>query len=62
LYGNTVFGYLRAKRMERAYELLRDGANSVIEVACAVGYSNASHFARAFREHHGQNPRSLLKS
>ncbi|MCH6257095.1 AraC family transcriptional regulator [Puniceicoccaceae bacterium K14] len=61
-FNNTVFGYLRQKRMERARELLDNGASSIIEVANAVGYSNASHFARAFKEAFGSNPSRLIRS
>ncbi|KAF0094872.1 MAG: AraC family transcriptional regulator [Puniceicoccaceae bacterium 5H] len=49
-YGMTVFGYLRQKRMEHAHTLLQTNDRSVLEVAGAVGYANASHFARAFRQ------------
>lgn len=56
-YGCTVFNYLRRVRMERARELLlQDRETTVLEVANAVGYSNPSHFARAFREVHAINP------
>lgn len=55
-YGETVFGYLRRKRMERAWTLLQATEATVLEVANAVGYSNPSHFARAFREVHAINP------
>lgn len=59
-FGTTVFGFLRQQRMERARALLQDGNRSVIEVANAVGYSNPSHFARAFKEAFGLNPSELL--
>lgn len=61
LFDTTVFGYLREKRMEHAGELLKRASSSVIEVANAVGYSNPSHFARAFKEHHGMLPKSFQK-
>jgi AraC-like DNA-binding protein len=60
-YGQTVFQYLRHKRMHHAYAKFQSGANSVLEVAVEVGYSNASHFARAFREEFGLNPRDVLR-
>lgn len=58
-YGTTLFGYLRQKRMEAAREKLQQGGHSIIEVANAVGYSNPSHFARAFKEAFGVNPSQL---
>lgn len=59
-YGTTVFGFLRQKRMEAAREMLTSGQQSVIEIANAVGYTNPSHFARAFKDAYGVNPSSLL--
>ncbi|WP_269522465.1 helix-turn-helix transcriptional regulator [Coraliomargarita parva] len=58
-FERTVFGYLRELRMERAKSFLRQDRMSVIEVANAVGYSNASHFARAFKEHTGLLPKGF---
>ncbi|UUZ84191.1 AraC family transcriptional regulator [Paenibacillus sp. P26] len=62
MYGHTVFGYLREKRLEQAYHLLKTGGSSVIEAAYAVGYSNPSYFAEAFREKYGVNPGELVRS
>jgi AraC-like DNA-binding protein len=61
MYGNTVFGYLREQRMELALKLLQAGKSNVIEVSCAVGYSNPSHFAETFRKKFGVNPSALLR-
>lgn len=58
--GQTSFRtYLRAVRMERADELLREGSLRVGEVAEAVGYSQPAQFAKAFRRHHGHAPSAL---
>ena len=59
-FSTTVFGYLKQKRMERARELFTRNHKTVLEVANAVGYSNPSHFARAFREAHGVNPKEFV--
>ncbi|GGA08350.1 AraC family transcriptional regulator [Paenibacillus marchantiophytorum] len=56
LFGTTVFGYLRNKRMERAVFLLETERTNVYEAAIAVGYSNPGHFAALFRETYGINP------
>ncbi len=58
IYGKTTFGYLRELRMEHAAGLLKEDRLSVIQVANEVGYSNASHFARAFKERHGLLPKA----
>jgi AraC family transcriptional regulator of adaptative response / methylphosphotriester-DNA alkyltransferase methyltransferase len=58
--GETSFRtYLRAVRMERAEELLRDGSLRVWEVAAAVGYSQPAQFAKAFSRHHGHPPSAI---
>jgi AraC-like DNA-binding protein len=57
LYNMTIFGYLKHIRMVKAKELLQQKDLNIGEVSCAVGYSNASHFARNFREFYGENPK-----
>ncbi len=59
--GTTVFGYLRDQRLEKAYRLLEKGNTSVLEVSYAVGYSNPSYFAEAFREKYGVNPGAFVR-
>lgn len=61
IYGATVFGYLRDKRLEKALLLLQQGNITVGEVSCAVGYSNPSYFAEAFREKYGVNPGEFVR-
>lgn len=60
IYGSTIYGYLRQKRIETAKLLFDSGADSVISVAYRVGYSNPSHFAAAFKNHFGVNPGEYL--
>ncbi|MBX8496845.1 AraC family transcriptional regulator [Pseudomonas cichorii] len=55
VYDSGVYGYLQKVRIERAAQLLKQ-QGSVSEVAAAVGYSNASHFAKVFRRYYGINP------
>lgn len=59
VFGTTAFGYLKNRRMLRARGLLEAGEVSVMEAALSVGYSNPSHFAAAFRQQFGQNPKKL---
>ncbi|MBD2729297.1 helix-turn-helix transcriptional regulator [Nostoc sp. FACHB-892] len=58
VYGTTAFGYLHQQRMEKARQLVLEGQMNVKEVARAVGYTNQSHFATAFRKQFGTNPKS----
>lgn len=55
-FGLPVYEWCRRLRMLRASELLCAGDAAVGEVARAVGYSNASKFARAFNECMGASP------
>ena len=58
IHGKTAFTYLREVRMDYAAGLLREDRLSVIQVANEVGYSNASHFARAFKDRHSLLPKA----
>ncbi len=59
LFGQTVFGHLRARRMQRARALLEGGECTVLEAASRVGYSNPSNFSAAFRREFGLNPKQF---
>jgi AraC-like DNA-binding protein len=59
IYNMTIFGYLRHIRMLKAKELLKEKDLNIGQVACAVGYTNASHFAKNFKEIYGQNPKDF---
>jgi len=59
VFGMTVFGYLREKRMEKALQLLQQGLMNVSETSLAVGYSNPSYFAEMFRHRFGVNPSDI---
>ncbi|MFJ6210510.1 helix-turn-helix transcriptional regulator [Lysinibacillus sp. NPDC092081] len=61
MFGTTVFGYLREKRLEKAFLLLQEGTMNVTDIANAVGYSNPSYFAEIFKERFGINPREILR-
>ncbi|MNI64355.1 Regulatory protein PchR [compost metagenome] len=61
MYGSTVFGYLRDQRLEKAFLLLQQGNMNVNETSCAVGYSNSSYFAEAFRDKYGVNPGEFVR-
>jgi AraC-like DNA-binding protein/ActR/RegA family two-component response regulator len=55
-FGLTFREYLLRYRIGRACELLRQGAASATDVGLAVGFEDASHFARAFRRVLGISP------
>ena len=61
MYGQPVHAWLRARRVERAAELLRSTSMGVLEVSQAVGYGSASQFGSAFRARYGVSPGQYRK-
>lgn len=59
IFGTSVFAYLREYRIQKAYELLRQGDHNVTEAAMTVGYQSLSHFSQAFRERFGILPKAF---
>jgi len=55
-YGESPYGYLMTRRIERAMALLRRGDLSVTEVCFAVGCSSLSTFSSRFTELVGVPP------
>jgi AraC-like DNA-binding protein len=55
-YGESPYGYLMTRRIERAMALLRRGDLSVTEVCFAVGCSSLGTFSTRFRELVGTSP------
>jgi AraC-like DNA-binding protein/ActR/RegA family two-component response regulator len=55
-YGMTFSDYLMRFRIGRACRLLRHGSHSATTAGLAVGFEDASHFARAFRKLLGISP------
>ena len=61
VFGNSVFEYLRIRRLERARELLESKEKNVTEAAFEVGYAQQSNFTKAFKRHFGINPTYHLR-
>lgn len=60
VYGTTIFGFVRSKRLQHALQLLRAGSCNVGEAANRVGYRSLSAFTRAFHSEFGFGARSVL--
>ncbi|MCH9681587.1 MAG: AraC family transcriptional regulator [Deltaproteobacteria bacterium] len=56
LTGESVMGFVRRLRLERAAQRLRFGDRPVTEVAFGSGYGSHEAFTRAFRSRFGQSP------
>lgn len=55
-YGETPYGYLMTRRIERAMALLRRGDLSVTDVCMAVGCTSLGSFSTRFTELVGETP------
>jgi AraC-like DNA-binding protein len=62
VYGHTLYDYYNKSRLQRAKELLVTGQCSIKQAGSEIGFSNLSHFAKAFRKEFGILPRDLVKS
>ena len=54
-------GLLDAVRYETAIELMQHSGNTVTDIANLLGYTDPSHFARAFRRMAGVSPREYMQ-
>ncbi len=55
-FGETPYGYLMTRRIERAKALLRRGDLTVTEVCVAVGCTSLGSFSARFHELVGESP------
>lgn len=62
VYGMPPFAYLRARRMERAAQLLRDTGLRVADIGLMVGYDSPSKFTAAFKDVIGQTPTAYRRA
>ena len=60
--GTTPMRWLWQQRLARSYQALSEGKFSqVTDVALAYGFSDTSHFSRAFKSAFGQSPRAFKR-
>ena len=55
-YGETPYGYLQTRRVERAMALLRRGDLPVTDVCLAVGFTSLGSFSSTFTKLVGEPP------
>ncbi|RUT03379.1 hypothetical protein DSM106972_050180 [Dulcicalothrix desertica PCC 7102] len=59
--GDTVNGWIVKRRMSAARELLQESKQTIEQISTALGYQNACHFSRQFRQHHDIPPQTWRK-
>ncbi|PIE68750.1 MAG: hypothetical protein CSA21_05630 [Deltaproteobacteria bacterium] len=62
LYGVSVFTFLQQYRMREANRLFHETDMNVTQAAMTVGYSNLSHFSKAYKKYFGILPKKHLQS
>jgi AraC-like DNA-binding protein len=60
VFGNSIYQYHKAARFEEARRLLNSGRYNVSEVGNRLGFTNLSHFSRAFRAYHQIAPSDMV--
>ncbi|MEM1392916.1 MAG: response regulator [Cyanobacteria bacterium P01_D01_bin.116] len=59
--GETVNSWIVKRRMAAARYLLKNTSQNIEQIATSVGYQNACHFSRQFRQHHDIPPQAWRK-
>jgi AraC-like DNA-binding protein len=57
----TITEYIHQRRLHDAELLLRESADSVLEIATACGFASTSYFRRVFARQHGFSPGAYKK-
>lgn len=57
LFADTIYGYLRHARMEKAKLLLKNTRLSIHDIALQLGYCSGSSLSPIFKEHYGITPK-----
>lgn len=60
-FNDSPSRWIRAKRLEKAKEMLEISTLSISEICFSVGFENISHFSRIFKEQYGISPNSYRK-
>lgn len=58
----SATGFIRQKRLEKAFELLQKNEGNISEIAYKVGFGSIQYFNKSFRHEYGLTPGEVLKS
>lgn len=59
LTDQSITELVKAVRLEKALELVREGKLNVSEIAYQTGFTSVSHFSRSFKKHFGKPPSEI---
>lgn len=60
--GMSCVDYIKNLRLEKAAELLEQGASSTLDISLSVGFGNLSYFHREFKKKYGVTPKKFPSS
>ncbi len=60
--GKTLHKYILESRLHKAAVLLRMSADSIADIAEAVGFKNADHFSKCFKEQYRVTPTAFRRT
>ncbi|MFX3634007.1 MAG: AraC family transcriptional regulator [Candidatus Pristimantibacillus sp.] len=61
LTGRTFVEYINMSRMNEAERLLREGKNTITEIAAIVGCDNPNYFTKLYKQYKGMTPSESRK-
>jgi len=61
VFQETVFGFIKNFRIEKAKQLLKIGELTIAQIADQLGYKHATHFSAAFKKITGELPKEFQK-
>lgn len=62
MFNTSPYSHLRNIRLEKAKNILYEGETNITETAYLIGYSSASHFTKAFKQHFGMTPSRYIRT
>lgn len=62
LTGKTVMEYVKLRRLARSGERLRQGSESILQIALESGFASHEEYSRSFKRYYGLTPSEYRKS
>ena len=56
----TPLKWIINRRLEAAYDLIKQGSENITDICYRVGFKNLSHFSKVFKDKYGVAPTALL--
>ncbi len=62
IFNTSPYSHLRNIRLKKAKIIFYEGETNITETAYLIGYSSASHFTKAFKQHFGMTPSRYIRT